>query len=289
METESLRDLMLAGVKWELVETPVTPGKDPVESKGQKANNVSTSSTGQITKSSCSFTNGSTHSMDSKSTDRSLLSAGSIIPPIAPINLSGAAARANAAAASAHDWDSLCDAVRNFTEHPLCAFTQTAVLPQSPAPGVRSLVTIITDMPSTDDEASGRILSGAAGDLLDRMLGAVGMSRGAVTICPLVFWRAPGGRTPTEEEIQIARPFVTRAIELSAPCAILTLGTLAALEIADAKLPKEHGVPKENASFRAPHSTLRILPIYHPNYLLLKPDAKRAVWDALQKLLQILQ
>jgi DNA polymerase len=96
---------------------------------------------------------------------------------------------------------------------------------------------------------------------------------------PLVFWRTPGGRTPAREELDLARPFVDRAIELLGPSAILTLGTLAAGEIANAKLPKQHGELFED----------KIMPIYHPNFLLLKPDSKREVWEALQNLRKLLK
>ena len=56
------------------------------------------------------------------------------------------------------------------------------------------------------------------------MINAIGMSRENVFVMPMLFWRTPGGRTPTNEELALARPFVNRALELIQPRAILTLG-----------------------------------------------------------------
>jgi DNA polymerase len=197
--------------------------------------------------------------------------------PVAPVvNTSDALDAARAAATAATNFDELCTAI-DCCNHPLKSFAKTI-----PPHFASCAVTIITDSPSGDDEASNKILSGASGDLLDKMLSAVGLSRESVAIVPLVFWRPAGGRTPSREELDLARPFVSRAIELVQPRIALTLGSLAATEFADAKLPAQHGEVFPGAGFS-------IIPIFHPNYLLLKPDAKKPVWDALQKMQNLLQ
>jgi DNA polymerase len=177
----------------------------------------------------------------------------------------------------------LCDAVCGFDSHPLRAFAKRAV---PPAGAGAARLMVVADFPSADDEESGIILSGAPGALFDKMLGSIGLSRENAVISPLLFWRAPGGRGPTEEELSIARPFVMRAAEIARPAAILTLGAAAAMEIAGAKLPNRHGEVIETEFAGAP---VRVVPIWHPNYLMLKPDAKRDVWSALQKLQNLLQ
>ena len=142
---------------------------------------------------------------------------------------------------------------------------------------------VITDIPSSDDDASGNILTGAPGELFDKMLGAIGMSRENVSVMPLVFWRTPGGRTPTRIELDLARPFINRALELLEPRAILTLGTLAAAEIAGIDLIKNHGAETTI------ENDVHVFPIYHPNYLILKPGAKAAVWGVLQNVQKMLK
>jgi len=163
--------------------------------------------------------------------------------------------------------------------HPLRATATNTVLPHV-APGK---LLIVTDIPGSDDDATGNILSGPTGELMDKMLAAIGLSRDVVSILPMIFWRTPGGRTPTRVELDMSRPFVDRAIELLHPSVIITLGTLPATELAGINLAKSHGV----ATVLDSGATL--VPIFHPNYLLLKPAAKRDVWTALQNVQNILK
>ncbi len=195
-----------------------------------------------------------------------------VIAPRAPVKLGSA----ETAVADANDTMALLAAIAGFN-HPLRQFVKNVILPHL----VPGKLLIITDSPSGEDDDSGKVLSGPAGALMDKMLGAMGLSRENVSILPLVFWRAPGGRSPAREELDLARPFVNKAIELLNPSVILTLGSLAAGEIAGLKLPSDHGNTTEL-------NGTTVMPIYHPNYLLLKPDAKKPVWDALQKILPML-
>jgi DNA polymerase len=236
MGIDSLRDLELAGVKWELSDAPKAPQHIPAQSLQNSPCNAN-----YETRASAAH---------------------SAVPAQAPVN----AGSAESAAAGAGDFDSLCAAIKAFP-HPLKMFAKNTV---PPCRGGGLLV--ITDAPSSDDDDTGRILSGAAGELFDKMLLAIGLERKSVAICPLVFWRAPGGRTPSDEELAIARPFVKRLIAILQPNAILTLGTVAA-----------------NSAPLCEHESVPVISIPHPNYLILKPDSKKAAWEELQKLLKILQ
>jgi len=240
----SLQDLVLAGVKWELVENAEPIRKESLEPRVKSLDNDTEAS--------------------QPLTLNSKLSAATAaaVAPVAPvISTTAALESATAAAATATGFDELCTAIEN-AEHPLKSFAKT-IQPHFCA-GAR--VAIITDAPSGDDEASGKILSGAAGELLDKMLSAIGLARDSVAIIPLVFWRPAGGRTPSCEELALARPFVDRAIELSQPKIILTLGSLAAAEIADVKLPAGHG---EMIDMPCALCLMTCIPIFHPNYMLL--------------------
>lgn len=242
MGTNSLRDLKLAGIKWELVENL----------------NISNEQT-----------------KDNKKTANKPNVPESVIPAVAPIIISAA----QRVSKTANNLSDLSTTIESF-DHPLRQFVKNTILPHF-TNGAELL--IITDVPSGEDDENGMILSGGAGDLINKMISAIGLSRDKISILPLVFWRTPGGRTPTREDIGLSKPFVTRAISLLKPKVILTLGTLAATEIANAKLPKNHGdVLNINDGISA-------IPIYHPNYILLKPDTKQVVWAALQKLQNLLK
>ena len=116
------------------------------------------------------------------------------------------------------------------------------------------------------------------------MLAAIGMSRETVSISPLVFWRTPGGRTPSRTDLDLARPFVDRFIELLEPRIIITLGTIAATEmIPGTDLMRNHG-----AESVLPNG-IHVFSIYHPNYMMLKPESKRDVWNVLQQVQNLLK
>jgi len=238
-----IKDLVLSGVRWELNDAPMSVNVNNA-SAGKSAENTNVAGRTQT----------------------------AIVPPIAP-QQSVSVETATAMAARPTDIDALCRMISEFN-HPLRAGATNVVLPHI-AKNPNGLV-IVTDVPGGDDDLNGQILSGAAGELMDKMLAAIGMSRMMVSFVPMVFWRTPGGRTPTRQELDLARPFVNRVIEMLHPRFILTLGTLPAAEIANATLPRGHGM-----TVVLPNG-VTAMPIFHPNYLMLKPAAKRDAWNALQ-------
>ncbi len=248
MGYSALQDLVLAGIKWELSDTPLV--------RASVANRAHPTSTNDVTQSD------STHTTTS------------VVPPISPMNPISVET-AMAMAARPNDTEALNRMIAEFN-HPLRT-AATNVVPVHVAPNPNGMV-IVTDIPSADDDACGEILTGANGELMNKMLDAINMSRECVSIVPMLFWRTPGGRTPSDDEINLAQPFVNRALELLKPRLILTLGTLPANKLANINLGTEHGKHKtlENGTI--------VMPIYHPNYLILKPAAKRDVWNALQNI-----
>lgn len=255
MSDFTLRDLELAGVRWELADSPISV---PVSEKKEEI------------------------IMPKRPTAATVMAeigriATSVVPPVAP-SQTMSLDTVRAMASRPMDMATLNRMINEFN-HPLRITATNTVLPHVGQGGLL----IINDVPSSDDDASGAVLSGAAGDLMDKMLAAIGLSRATASIIPMVFWRTPGGRTPSREELDLSRPFIDRAIELLQPRVILTLGTLPATEIAGVNLAKSHGMPvvMENGT--------TLMPIYHPNFLMLKPAAKRDVWEALQKVQNILK
>jgi DNA polymerase len=250
MKNGDLRDLVLAGVRWELREAQF-PTSEELKEKSEELD-----------------------SADKTHHSTLITHHSGAIAPIAPVSAPDVA--------GVNDTQSLVRAISDFN-HPLKQFAKNTVLPRLTTDDRRLL--IITDSPSADDDESGQVLSGAAGALMDKMLAAIGLSRADVSILPMVFWRTAGGTSPSKNDLDLARPFVNRAIELLRPAAILTLGTLAASEIANAKLPADHG---KQLSVTSDQLSVPVIPIFHPNYILLKPDTKKVVWEALQKLQRLL-
>ncbi len=251
-----LRDLKLAGVQWELTDLPMAllaAQKAMAPAPGvSDASNANQAVPGRV--------------------------ATSIVPPIAPIQ-TVSIETAVAMAARPVDISSLLRMISEFN-HPLRGGTTNVVLP-SVATNPNGVV-IVTDMPGADDDAAAKIMSGASGELLDKMIGAIGMSRENVSIVPMLFWRTPGGRAPMRDELDLARPFVDRVLQMLNPRIIITLGTLAASEIGGVTLPRGHGALVDKDG-------VQIMPIFHPNYLLLKPAAKRDAWVALQAVQNLLK
>jgi len=247
MSIESLQDLLMSGVKWELNEESTTNTCAPVSSV-QQPNTVSHKNIG-------------------------------IVPPIAPIQTMSQST-AIAMAARPNDMDALCRMISEFN-HPLRGCATNVVLPAI-ATDPNGLV-IVTDMPGADDDACGKIFSGPSGELMDKMLSAIDMSRDNVSIVPMLFWRTPGGRTPTRVEIDLARPFVDRILEMLAPNVILTLGSMPATELGQVQIAKAHG-----KTIDLPNG-IKLIAMYHPNYILLKPSAKRDAWAALQDAQKLLK
>ncbi len=240
-----LQDLNMAGVRWELSETPVKQDvkKEPVQQTLLSTNEKSKPI---------------------------------IIPASAPITLD----TVNSMVERPNDIDSMVRMITEFN-HPLRSGATNVVMPNI-ASNPNGLL-IITDLPSSDDDLSGKILSGPAGELMDKMLSAIDMSRKNVSIIPLLFWRTPGGRTPNREELDLSMPFVKKMIEMLSPKIIITLGTLSTTEIAKTNLTDKHGaeITTDNG--------YTIIPMYHPNYLILKPSAKKDVWDVLQNIQKLLK
>ncbi len=136
---------------------------------------------------------------------------------------------------------------------------------------------VIGEAPGRDEDREGRPFVGRAGQLLDKMLAAIGLSEEDVHITNTVYWRPPGNRTPTPIEVHACRPFLERQIALVAPEFILSVGGPAAKSLLDTPV----GIMKLRGKWRditvGGHAT-RLMPTLHPAYLLRTPAAKRLAW-----------
>ncbi len=136
---------------------------------------------------------------------------------------------------------------------------------------------IVGEAPGREEDLAGKPFVGRAGQLLDKMLAAIGLGEDDVHITNVVYWRPPGNRTPTPQEVQICRPFLERQIELVAPDVLMTVGGPAA----SALLGIEGGIMRARGRWReldVAGRTVPAMPTLHPAYLLRTPIAKRQAW-----------
>ena len=141
-------------------------------------------------------------------------------------------------------------------------------------------VMIIGDAPGAEEDRSGRPFAGANGQLLDKMLGAIGLGRETnVYITSIINWRTPGNRAPTQAEIDLSLPFIQRHIELVNPAVIVYIGGTAAkiLQQTNEPISRLRGKWLEYKSIPA-------LAIFHPEYLIQSPTQKKVAWEDLQML-----
>jgi DNA polymerase len=138
-------------------------------------------------------------------------------------------------------------------------------------------VMMIGEAPGRDEDLQGKPFVGRAGQLLDRMLAAIGLGEAEVYITNTVYWRPPGNRTPTPEEIEACAPFLARQIELLSPKVLVLLGGAAAKTI----LGTSEGIMRLRGKWLTYACAIGELPVLaslHPAYLLRNPAAKRYAW-----------
>jgi uracil-DNA glycosylase len=136
---------------------------------------------------------------------------------------------------------------------------------------------LIGEAPGRDEDLQGRPFVGRAGQLLDRMLAAIGLDETSIYITNTVYWRPPGNRTPTPEEIEACAPFLAKQIELLSPDLLVLLGGAAAKSI----LGVSEGIMRLRGkwlSYENGGRGLATLATLHPAYLLRNPEAKRYAW-----------
>lgn len=142
---------------------------------------------------------------------------------------------------------------------------------------------LIGEAPGRDEDLQGRPFVGRAGKLLDKMLAAIGLGEDDVYITNVVYWRPPGNRTPTPQEVQACRPFLERQIELVDPDILVFLGGAAAKQMFDTS----EGIMRLRGKWRTGFfggKERRAIATLHPAYLLRNPSAKRLAWHDLQQI-----
>lgn len=158
--------------------------------------------------------------------------------------------------------------------------TRTKTVPGQGSPNAR--IFFIGEAPGADEDLQGKPFIGRAGQLLGKMILAMGLERGDVFIGNILKCRPPGNRDPRPEEIVRCLPYLKRQIELIKPEVIIALGAHAARTLLETKKPigqlrgRFHGYHNDESS-----EPVKLMPTYHPAYLLrnYSKDNRKKVWD----------
>lgn len=147
-----------------------------------------------------------------------------------------------------------------------------------------SKIMIVGEAPGADEDRIGLPFVGRSGQLLDKMLAAIGIDREKCYITNVLPWRPPGNRTPTSAEVAVCLPFLKRQIELIAPEVIVVLGGSAANSLLDNEEPisRLRGHWLEYKTLKG--SPIAVIASFHPAYLLRNPGQKAKVWADLLRL-----
>ena len=215
------------------------------------------------------------------------LSAKPVSPPVAadPVQADPVAA-ARSAAARAQTLDALRDAISGFD---LCELKKGARNTVFADGNAKARVLILGEAPGAEEDREGRPFVGRAGQLLDRMFAAIGLSRtspdseAAFYITNVMPWRPPGNRDPDPAEIAMMMPFVERHIALVDPQVIVAVGNTSLFALTGSK-----GILRARGNWTQALGK-PLLPMTHPAYLLRNPAAKREAWADLLSLQQRLR
>jgi len=136
--------------------------------------------------------------------------------------------------------------------------------------------------PGADEDAQGEPFVGKAGQLLDRMIAAMGLTRDEVYVANIVKCRPPDNRKPQPDEMQSCIGYLERQLDIIQPQVIVALGATAVQGL----LGTTEGITRLRGRFKLYRGRIAVMPTFHPAYLLRSPGAKRDVWTDLQAVLR---
>ena len=185
--------------------------------------------------------------------------------------------------AALDSWDEVIAAINACTA---CELSQNCT---QKVPGVgdrHADLLIVGEGPGHDEDIQGEPFVGRSGQLLDRMLAAIGFDRQQVYITNIVKCRPPNNRDPRPEEAEQCRAYLEAQIKLIAPRAILSVGRVSAHNLLGSDQPVGKLIRQ---SHTLPGTDIPVKVTYHPAYLLRNPSAKAIAWQDLKLLYQMLQ
>jgi len=142
----------------------------------------------------------------------------------------------------------------------------------------------VGEAPGSDEDIQGLPFVGRAGQLLTKIIEAMGLSRRDVYIANILKCRPPNNRAPLPDEITACRENVRRQIDIIRPKVICTLGKFASQTLLETETP----ISRLRGNFHE-YEGIKVMPTFHPAYLLRNPQDKRLVWEDMKKIKKILQ
>jgi len=136
----------------------------------------------------------------------------------------------------------------------------------------------VGEAPGADEDIQARPFVGRAGQLLTKIIEAIGLKREEVLIGNINRCRPPGNRAPTPEEAAMCKPYLLREIAIVQPEVIVVLGNTAMKNLLDTK----EGITRLRGRFQD-YKGIKVMPTFHPAYLLRDPSKKRETWEDLKK------
>ncbi|MEC9264739.1 MAG: uracil-DNA glycosylase [Pseudomonadota bacterium] len=194
-----------------------------------------------------------------------------------PLGAAEAAAAGQKAARDCKSLDDLRQALESFDG---CSLRNTATQLVFGDGNPQADIMVIGEAPGADEDRQGKPFVGVSGQLLDRMLSFIGLTRENFYITNTVYWRPPGNRKPNDGEFAVCRPFVDRHIELIDPKLLLLVGDKSVRGLAGATT----GITRSRGQWydvKIGDKTIPALATFHPAYLLRTPAAKRQAWQDL--------
>ena len=184
---------------------------------------------------------------------------------------------ASQAAATANTLEELKEALMNFDG---CALKTTAKNTVFGQGNPHADIMFIGEAPGADEDRLGLPFVGLSGQLLDKIMLAIGLSRQTnAYISNIIPWRPPGNRNPSNVEIALCMPFIQRHIELIAPKIIVTLGSTSFSSLINTTetISKARGTWH---SYQTPNlsAPIQVMPVFHPAFLLRTPAQKKNIW-----------
>jgi DNA polymerase len=148
----------------------------------------------------------------------------------------------------------------------------------------KASLVFVGEGPGADEDAQGEPFVGRAGQLLTKMINAMGLSRAEVYICNVVKCRPPNNRDPEADEIAACEPFLKQQLDIIKPRIIVGLGRYACQTLLKTNTP----MSKIRGQWQH-YEGIKFMPTFHPAYLLRNPPAKKEVWEDLQAVMRELE
>ncbi|OQA85422.1 MAG: Uracil DNA glycosylase superfamily protein [Lentisphaerae bacterium ADurb.Bin242] len=182
--------------------------------------------------------------------------------------------------AASMGWEELAQTVAECRKCRLCETRTNTVFGEG---DTRAPLLFFGEGPGADEDMQGRPFVGRAGELLTRMINAMQFQRSEVYIANTVKCRPPGNRNPEPDETEACRPYAERQIELLSPEVIVVLGAVPFRFL----FPNVYGGIRSQRGRWMEYRGIRVMPTYHPAYLLRNPAAKADVWKDLQEVMAV--